>query len=377
MDSGAEHTVAVRAAIAASVVQRLQTWLEGQPFDAILLRTRANFAWLTGGGDSHIILPSEFGVADLIVFVDRVVCVTNSIEQLRIQEEELAALGCHVIAPDWSDGVESTLRSVLDGCRVGVDAACEFGTSVASELAELRRTLTDAQIEQYRWVTRETAQAIESVARRIRPGQTEFEVAGLLTGAVTERGLAPTVALVATDERAMRYRHPIPTGKRLDRYAMLVVCAEKYGLVANATRFVHFGALPAELTENAKKCAYIDARMNAATRPGRTMSEVFQTAVDAYAEVGYPDDWRWLHQGGPTGFASREFLATPYRHERIAVNQAFAWNPAIHGIKSEDTLLVKAEGNEFLTHTGEWPYIVVQQNGVICHRPDILVRPTP
>jgi len=356
-------------------IQNIRNYMVQAGFDAMVLKTRANFAWVTGGRDNHIVLTSEFGVADLIVLPEKVVCVTNSIEARRIQEEELFDLDFEVVAPDWTEGVDGQLHALLRGKRVAFDTDDARGENVAAALSELRRTLTPHQQEQYRWVCLETAQSIERVARQIRPGQTEHEIAASLAGEVMRRGLTPVVTLVSTDERVFNYRHPIPTAKRLEKYAMLVICAEKYGLVANATRFVHFGPLPANLAENKQKCAYIDVCMNAATRPGKRVSDVFQTAMDAYREVGYPDDWKLLHQGGPTGYASREFLATPKTHQLIQVGQAYAWNPAIRGIKSEDTILVGETGNEFLTHTGDWPYLQVEWDGRTYLRPDILVQP--
>ncbi len=356
-------------------IQKIRNYMAQAGFDAMVLKTRANFAWVTGGRDNHIVSTSEFGVADLIVLPEKVVCVTNSIEARRIQEEELFDLDIEMVAPDWTESADGQLDALLHGKRVGFDTRDARGVNVAADLSELRRTLTPQQQEQYRWVCRETAQILERVARQIRPGQTEHEIAASLAGEVMRRGLTPVVTLVSTDERVFNYRHPIPTAKRLEKYAMLVICAEKYGLVANATRFVHFGPLPTHLAESKQKCAYIDVCMNAATRPGKRVSDVFQTAIDAYREVGYPDDWKLLHQGGPTGYASREFLATPKTHQIIQVGQAYAWNPAIRGIKSEDTILVGETDNEFLTHTGDWPYLQVEWDGRTYLRPDILVQP--
>lgn len=215
---------------------------------------------------------------------------------------------------------------------------------------------------------------LEGVAKKVERGQSEFAIGGQLMAGLADRGCTSHVVLVATDDRIFRYRHPIPTAKQLDRYAMMVVCARRHGLVANVTRFIHFGPLSAEVDANRAKCAYIDVRMNAATRPGNTVADVFQTAVDAYREVGFPDDWRLLHQGGPTGYAAREYLATPACDEVIRTNEMYAWNPAIRGFKSEDTILVGGESNQFLTHTGDWPYIPITYEGKEYHRPDILIR---
>ncbi|GEO25442.1 peptidase M24 [Alicyclobacillus acidoterrestris] len=342
--------------------------------DALLLRTRANFAWFTGGRDNHIEIERETGVADIVVLHDKVLVVTAEIEARRIAEEELGDLPVELVSTRWTEGVEPTLAKLLGDLRVGTDAAFPGALFVGDKLIQLRRCLTGEQIGQYRALCLDTAQVIEDVAKQVQPGQSEFSIAAQLMSGVAKRGCTPHVVLVATDERVFHYRHPIPTEKALEKYAMLVLCARRNGLVANVTRFVHFGKLPDELKVNREKCAYIDVQMFAATRPGTKVSDVFNTAIRAYGEVGYPDDWRWLHQGGPTGFASREYLATPDTHDEIHLHEAYAWNPAIRGIKSEDTLLVEEHGNTFLTHTGDWPYIAVNHGGNQVLRPDILVR---
>ncbi|MFB5190239.1 M24 family metallopeptidase [Alicyclobacillus fastidiosus] len=342
--------------------------------DALLLRTRSNFAWMTDGRDNHIEIELATGVADIVVFQDRVVVVTAEIEARRIAEEEIRDLPVELVSTSWTEGVDPTLESLLRGRRVGADVPFPGATLVGPMLTRLRRRLGLVQMEQYKGLCLDAAQVIEEVAKNLEPGQTEFSIGGQLMQGIADRGCTPHVVLVATDERIFRYRHPIPTEKRLDKYAMLVLCARRHGLIANVTRFVHFGELPDELRENKEKCAYIDVRMNEATRPGNKISDVFQTAISAYAEVGYPDDWRLLHQGGPTGYASREFLATQETHDVIQTNEAYAWNPAVRGIKSEDTVLVGEDGNTFLTQTGTWPYISVEYAGKTVLRPDILVR---
>lgn len=355
-------------------IERIRNLMTELELDAVVFKTRSNFSWLTGGGDNHIVSGSEYGVADIIVFRHRVVCLTVSIEERRIAEEELKDLEWEIIAPHWIQGVNDALKELVAGLRVGVDIYHPIGENIASSIATLRRVLTPVEQERYREVCQIAGNAVETVARRIQQGDTEFEIAAKLSYEVTRQGCLPNVTLVSTDERLFAYRHPIPTVKPLKQYAMLVVCAQKYGLVANATRFVHFGALSSELQENKEKCAYIDVRMNAATRVGCRVSEVFQTAIDAYRELGFPDDWKFLHQGGPTGYASREYLATPESKDTILAGQVYAWNPAIRGIKSEDTLLVGETSNEYLTHTGNWPYLEVSHQGVTYKRPDILIR---
>ena len=68
-----------------------------------------------------------------------------------------------------------------------------------------------------------------------------------------------------------------------------------------------------------------------------------------YAEEGFPDAWREHHQGGITGYASREVVATPETRQRIETGQAFAWNPSLPGAKAEETFVLTVNGPETIT----------------------------
>jgi Xaa-Pro dipeptidase len=355
-------------------IDKLHAFIAEKKLDGVLLRTRRNFSWITGGKNNHIVNTTELGVADLIVFQDKKVCVTTKMESARILDEELSGLGYEFITPDWYEGHDLAIMKLCQGKAVGTDVPFSDFVDIGDEIAPLRYTLSENEIARYRWLSQKSAKAVEATCREIEPGMTEHEIMSLLAPKVLKDGINPQVILVSTDDRIYRYRHPIPTNKKLEKYAMIVICAEKWGLVTNVTRFVHFGKPPKEIEENKKKLVSIDIAMNTATRPGIAIKDVFRIGIETYDQVGHTDDWRFLHQGGPTGYAPREFLAGPQSPGVVQVNQAFAWNPAICGIKSEDTLLVREEGNEFLTYTGEWVYIEVQKDGKTYLRPDILIR---
>jgi Xaa-Pro aminopeptidase len=236
----------------------------------------------------------------------------------------------------------------------------------------LRYALLPGEIARFRELGQLCAAAMDEAIRRVRPGMTEFEIAGLLANATFARGALPIVNLIATDERIFRYRHPLPTGKKLVRYAMLVLCGRQYGLVASVTRLVHLGPLPAEVRRKAEACARVDATFITRTRPGARLGAVFHAAMDAYVAGGYPDEWQMHHQGGPASYAPRDYLATPASAEIVAENQVYAWNPSIAGVKSEDTILIGSVRNEVLTSIAGWPTYEVEMDGGHVYRPSIL-----
>ncbi len=154
---------------------------------------------------------------------------------------------------------------------------------------------------------------------------------------------------------------------------MLVMCGRKHGLVCSLTRLVHFGRPTDEIRRKVEAVARVDAALIAATRPGRTLGELFALAQQEYAAAGYADEWKLHHQGGPAGYEPREYVAVPNSRDVVLVGQAFAWNPSITGAKSEDTILIGQNSNEVLTALANWPVRTVEVNGLTLERPEILV----
>ncbi|MDQ3823884.1 MAG: peptidase M24, partial [Actinomycetota bacterium] len=162
-----------------------------------------------------------------------------------------------------------------------------------------------------------------------------------------------------------------PRGEPLGRLAMLVACARRAGLVASLTRFVSFGPLRPELADAFERLLRVDVAFNVATRPGVGVGEVFAAGVAAYRAQGFDEaEWRLHHQGGPTGYEPRDYLATAESAPAVERAQAFAWNPSAPSLKSEDTILATPDGPEILTVDPTWPTQLV--DGL--PRPSILTR---
>jgi Xaa-Pro aminopeptidase len=350
--------------------RRLRRLMDERGFPHLLLASQANFSWLTGGR-GHILLASEEACAGLLLTPGEVLLLTNNIELRRLQEEELPGLPVSARQVGW-DERRTLLSMVQDICGVAAPAS-DLDPVVAATIAPLRWTLCAEEQARYRESCRLAALALEEVCQAVRPGQSEFRIAGLVSATTYERGLDPVLILVASDERVHTRRHALPTEERVERYAMLVLCARRHGLIAAATRLVHVGPPDAELRRRHRAVATIDAAMIAGTRPGTLVRDIFARAVRAYADAGFPDEWRRHHQGGLTGYRGREYFATAESVESVAAGQAFAWNPSVAGAKSEDTVLVGPNGPEVLTSTGNFPTIEVEVGGTGLRRPDILV----
>jgi antitoxin VapB len=179
---------------------------------------------------------------------------------------------------------------------------------------------------------------MDAALAAVRPGVTEDDAVAELLRLLP--GVRTPVVLAAADARIAGYRHPLPGATPIRTRVMLVLVAERWGLHVALTRIRELEAPSAELARRIEGVAAVQTAMHAATRPGATLGDVFAAARAAYADVGFPDEWRDHHQGGPIGYQARERIALPDDPTIIEPGMAFAWNPSIAGAKREDTTVI-------------------------------------
>ncbi len=331
---------------------KLWELMDRRNLGALLLRRPANFAWYTNGADNRVDHASPLGVADVLITRDAEYIFTNNIEAPRMREEQTPDF--EVIEHPWYEDETAAIREVVDNASLGADFPLENALDVSSDIMALRYVLDLDALERYRQVGVDAAEAVAEAARSLQPGMREHEAAANLAAACRRRGLFNSVLLATAGDRIARYRHPIPHGDTIKRRAMLVVSAERGGLYANVTRMVHFEEPDKELKRRLEACETILQRMReGATRPGRTLADAFKDCQRFYAEVGFPEEWKLHHQGGLTGYASREIIASLLTPQEIRAGQAFAWNPSITGAKAEETFILTESGPEVITRVPE------------------------
>jgi Xaa-Pro aminopeptidase len=377
VSDGDRQTPPGMAALPAELAEkerRLRTYMVEHGLAAILLTTHANFAWATGGGANFVATNTETGVASLLFTLTEKFLICDDVERERIAAEEVEGQGFQIVSYPWHEpDLAGAVRQLASG-RIGADTVVPGTEPLTPEFATLRYALTPAEVARYRELGLQMGLAMTRACHEVRPGLAEHQIAAMLAGDLRAFGIVPTVLLVAADERAYRYRHPIPTGRKLERLAMLVAGGRREGLIATMTRLVHFGALPAELRRKHDAVVRVDTALITATQPGARVAAIFQAGLDAYAQTGFPDEWHLHHQGGATGYAGRDYRATAHTTAIVQPSQAFAWNPTISGTKSEDTLLATDAGPQILTVTRDLPKVDVNWEGGSLERPDILIR---
>ncbi|GFO68181.1 hypothetical protein GMLC_17600 [Geomonas limicola] len=329
------------------------------------------FAWITAGGSSAVLLTAETGIAEVLVTPQGACVVTDEIEAARLMDEELP-VGFPVRPIPWAyhEAREALVRELTQGCRVFSDRPVPGEDPLPEELLHARWSLLPVEQERYREVGRQAALAMTEVLNLARPEWSELDLAGAGAQALLRRGLEPGLVMAAGERRLELYRHPMPTSAPLGRQAMLVFCARGFGLWANLTRFVSFGALPAASLERHRLVQQVEARALELSRPGTRLRTVYGELAKGYAALGHPEAIREHHQGGSTGYLSREVIATPDSCATLAVGSAVAWNPSLVGAKVEDTLLITESGLENLTLDPAWPTAPVAGTP----RPQVLER---
>lgn len=354
---------------------KIKLLMKDKGLAGVLISRQDNFSWFTGG-NNYVNMASVKGSCELLITEGDIYLLSNNIEAPRLLEEELKGLEVKSYVYEWyeTNKRDKFIRTIIKDGKLGTDLKEEGKVFVGSDLFNFRTFLTEEEIEKYRILGRESAGLLEKTAREIKIGESEQEIAARIGTKLYEKGIVPVVLLVAVDERIDKYRHPLPTSKRLEREAMLVVCGRRDGLVVSATRMVHFGPLPDELRIKHRAVVNIDAVYINNTRPGREIKDILKEAIQTYDSYGFKEEWKKHHQGGLTGYNSRELKATPDVEERVMENQAFAWNPSITGTKSEDTIIVHRENNEIITETNDFPYIEIKIDNRVIKRPDILIR---
>jgi Xaa-Pro aminopeptidase len=357
---------------------RLAEFLDRNRLDGVLLQERRNFAWITGGADNHVADDTRVGGAAILATGDGQVCLATSSDAPRMELEELAGRDIDVVVLPWWDQEHARrrLRELIDDAVVACDTD-RFGLGLPvlpPVFAELRWSLTAEEIERYREGASRLARAVEETCAAAAPGMNEHEIAGLFADNARRAGCEPAVTLVAADDRIDRFRRPIPTAKRVERLVMIACGSTWRGLTASVTRLVSFGPVPADLRLRHEAVCAVDAVAIAATRPGADMADIVAAMQAAYAERGFPDEWRQHHLGGPTGYSTRELVVTPATRQTVRPGQAFAWNPTVTGTRSEDTIVATEAGGDVLTTSKSWPVIVPPAGGHVIPRPDILVR---
>jgi Xaa-Pro aminopeptidase len=357
-------------------LDRVRGWLAAAGHGGALFASQPGVAWVTGGLEDKIVRNEEPGLVWALVTADAAYLVTTNIEAARLAVEADAG-PFTVRAVPWYDagglageaerlagkhlGGAGLANTALAGERLVTDfPGAPLGAARPGELAALRMPLTAREQARLAELGAGTAAALEGALRGWRPEQRECDVAAAIAAALEERGILPSVLLVGGHERRRAFRHPVPTVAVTGRDVLAVVTGVRGGLNVACSRSVSAGEPEPELAARHAAACAVETALIGATRPGATWERALAAGQAAYADAGYPGEWREHVQGGPIGYLSQEFDVVPGAAAAAAVitaGTAYSWNPTVRGAKSEDTFIVAAgaPGAIAVSSTPGWP----------------------
>ena len=345
-------------------MQPIRELMNKRGLDAFVVRRNPNLAWAIAGR-AHVPSTIDAACFDLIVTLDSVTAVTNSIEAPRLIAEEFPQ-GIEVRIINWWEGRDPLLPT---GEKIGSDQAGAGRVDLSVEVESIRSSLIESDLARFKDICTDAASALGAAMKVVKNSDREIDVAGRISKSLWESDLEIAFLGVAGESRVKRFRHPLPTTELIGSRVVASICAKRKGLIASVTRIVTFGELSEPDYDSYLALLNVEAALFDATTVGSAFSEPVKAAIAAYPANGFDaDEWTHHHQGGPTGYLPRDWPATTTSARAIVEDQPIAWNPTGKGWKAEDTILSTVAGIKILSVDPNWPMQLVQGR----YRPNVL-----
>lgn len=346
-------------------------WLAG-PGPAgpgVVLTSPAAVAWATGGIAPPVDRTASVDLVWVVITPSGSWLVTTNVEADRIRcEYDPAAHGFAGVAevPWYAPGAFADAAVELAGAagaRLASDGHPAFGLDACEDLTELRLALSPAEAADLADLGQDAAHAVQSALAQWRPGERDLDIQARCAALIESAGADAPVLIVGGDDRLRAYRHPMAAGAPVAGLAMVVLVARRAGLHVALTRFAAAGRVdPGYARLRDRVLAIEDAVLDACT-PGATYGQAVESLAAGYAASDAINGWKGHYQGGPIGYAQREFEIAPgqtgsrWYAQPIGAGHAIAWNPSLPGgAKAEDTYLVADDGRPSrLTDAPGWP----------------------
>jgi antitoxin VapB len=352
---------------------RIKQLLEEKKLAGILLSKLSSFLWFPDGKRNQVIKNEDISLVYLLITKSTKYLIATKSDCYRIMDEELENLGFELILLDWYE------QSVIDSFKkIGIKGAvgCDFYYGdypyIEEELAHLRINLTESEVKKVSVLCQEYSELLTDFCFNLKPGITELDVEADLSYICLKNNIIPFVTMVGSDERIFKYRHPVATNKKIERYILIATAVERGGINVSLSRSVYWGNVPDEIRSKQEAVNFIEATYYYHSRPGVRLRELFEEGKKVYSEVAYPDEWRNHTQGGIVGYKPREFLVTPDSEVVLRRNNLMGWNPTLPGVKAEDFILVEENGIKQLSIDKRWPYEEIDIKGRNFLKPKIL-----
>ncbi len=353
--------------------QSVRKFLDEKNLDGVMITTREHFAWITSGGDSHVVYNSNLGFGTIVITREKAYLVAHSMDAERLLIEQMDGQDYELVVLRWYEGDIREKARLLAGDKVGSDTDFPGTINIYGDLVDLHYPMTDLEVKRVRELAKDTDALYSRFIETIKPGETETSIAARFHAAHLEAGMEADVIIVGSDERCFRYRHPIATSKKLDKYLMLHSAARRWGLHCNLTRYIHFGTPAENIRRIYDAAAAVEARVFQALKPGVHFADILKWQRQWYAEQGYPEEWKNHFQGGPTGYITVDG-GRCLTDKVVQINQPYEWFITIAGTKMGELSLMTAAGLEISSFLhSKWPGMDVETAAGAITVPDLQI----
>ncbi|MGO8961015.1 MAG: M24 family metallopeptidase [Streptosporangiaceae bacterium] len=357
---------------AQAAARRISAWLaagEAERPAGLVLTGPAAVAWACGGVAPPVDRTAGTDLVWAVFTRGGAALITTNVEADRISDEYgPAAHGfADLVSVPWQDPAGFVIAAErlagAPAARLACDGHPAFGLDAGDDLVAMRLALTAAEQEDLADLGRDAANALQSALACWQPGECDLDIQARCAARLEAAGADAPVLIVGGDERLARYRHPMAVGAPVRRLVMAVVVARRGGLHVAATRFAAAAPLDPGYVRLRRRVLAIEDAVLSACVPGATYGTALAALDAGYSDAGAPAGWAGHYQGGPIGFAQREFELAPdqassrWYREPVAAGHALAWNPSLAGgAKTEDTYLVAGSGElARVTCAPGWP----------------------
>ena len=354
------------------IIAKQRTVMQEQGLDALIASSPENLAYTTG-----LVVPSQLLMRwrHAMCIVDRsghTTMVTIDMEETTVKAHA-AFDEIRVYREFTDDPIREVAEALKDrglaGARVGVEMeylpAGDFATLrnllpeadlVAADgiFRDIRQVKTAREIELLRSLSRITDRAIGETLAHARPGMTELDMAGELTGRIFSGGAQHfKLMIIASGERS-QFPNVGPTDRALREGDLIRM--EIFGVVdgyhAGVCRTAVVGSPTEEqarIWDNLIECKYLVMDL---IKPGAHARTVYQRFLEKFDELGLEPISFVGHGIGV--FLHEEPYLGRYGEEVLEEGMVVAIEPLVYipgrmGLQNKDMLLVTRDGCELLS----------------------------
>ena len=354
---------------------RILEYLGMNKYDGAVIGRRDNFAWFTSGGENKVLNFSDFGFSYLLITKNKIQLVSQIMDGQRVIDEELNGLEIEYVPLKWfEDSKEDTILKLTSGKNILSDIPLPECKYSPDEFYSLHYPLTPLEIERLRWLGSKSEKIIRNVSDNISSGMREVEIAGMLLGEYGKSGIECEVLMIGSDERISKYRHPLPSDKKINKFVLVHPAVKKWGLHANVTRLVSLEKLNPEIQKRFDAACRIAGEVILSCKQGTKFIDILEKQKNLYETLGYKDEWDKHYHGGISGYLLADATVGMNPDLSVTNNQAYDWFITITGVKVEELSINVNNNIEVPSIDGAWPVKKYEINGQILELPQILCR---